>query len=66
VTASQSQIPQPLSSRPVPPFTYANARCVARLLANTVLLTHDGYGHTSGPEQLNEAVREFCRAHSPR
>jgi len=30
-----------------PASPYANARRVARLLANAVLLTHDGYGHTS-------------------
>jgi pimeloyl-ACP methyl ester carboxylesterase len=30
-----------------PASPYANARIVARLLPNAVLLTHDGYGHTS-------------------
>ena len=30
-----------------PNTPYANARHVARLLGNAVLLTHDGYGHTS-------------------
>jgi pimeloyl-ACP methyl ester carboxylesterase len=30
-----------------PASPYANARRVARLLPNAVLLTHDGYGHTS-------------------
>jgi pimeloyl-ACP methyl ester carboxylesterase len=30
-----------------PSTPYANARVVARLLGNAVLLTHDGYGHTS-------------------
>ena len=29
---------------------YANARRVSRLLGNAVLLTHDGYGHTSEPD----------------
>ena len=30
-----------------PATSYANARRVATLLDNAVLLTHDGYGHTS-------------------
>jgi pimeloyl-ACP methyl ester carboxylesterase len=30
-----------------PATSYANARRVAKLLDNAVLLTHDGYGHTS-------------------
>jgi hypothetical protein len=30
-----------------PATPYANARRVANLLGNAVLLTHDGYGHTS-------------------
>ena len=30
-----------------PATPYANARRVARLLPNAVLLTHDGFGHTS-------------------
>ena len=30
-----------------PNTPYANARRVARLLGNAVLLTHDGYSHTS-------------------
>ena len=30
-----------------PATSFANARHVARLLGNAVLLTHDGYGHTS-------------------
>jgi pimeloyl-ACP methyl ester carboxylesterase len=30
-----------------PNTPYANARRVARLLRNAVLLTHDGYSHTS-------------------
>jgi hypothetical protein len=30
-----------------PGTPYANARRVANVLGNEVLLTHDGYGHTS-------------------
>jgi hypothetical protein len=30
-----------------PATPYTNARQVAELLGNAVLLTHDGYGHTS-------------------
>jgi hypothetical protein len=30
-----------------PTTSYANARNVAKLLGNAILLTHDGYGHTS-------------------
>lgn len=33
-----------------PLTVYANARVVSRLLGNAVLLTHDGYGHTSEPD----------------
>jgi TAP-like protein len=35
------------SARFDPATSYANARRVARRLGNAVLLTHDGYGHTS-------------------
>ena len=41
-----------------PASPYANARRVARLLANAVLLTHDGYGHTS------EADPSHCVEHA--
>jgi pimeloyl-ACP methyl ester carboxylesterase len=36
---------------------------------DTKLVVMPGSGHVSNlekPEQFNEAVREFCRAHSPR
>jgi pimeloyl-ACP methyl ester carboxylesterase len=33
-----------------PATPYTNARQVARLLGNAILLTHDGYGHTSEPD----------------
>ena len=33
-----------------PATPYTNARHVARLLGNAILLTHDGYGHTSEPD----------------
>jgi pimeloyl-ACP methyl ester carboxylesterase len=41
-----------------PASPYVNARRVARLLANAVLLTHDGYGHTS------EADPSHCVEHA--
>jgi pimeloyl-ACP methyl ester carboxylesterase len=43
-----------------PASPYTNARRVVRLLANAVLLTHDGYGHTS------EADPSQCVIHATR
>jgi pimeloyl-ACP methyl ester carboxylesterase len=40
-----------------PSTPYANARAVAKLLGNAVLLTHDGYGHTSGADPSACLVR---------
>jgi pimeloyl-ACP methyl ester carboxylesterase len=44
------------------------ARQFAHAIADTKLVVLPGCGHLSNleqPEQFNEAVREFCRAHSP-
>ena len=41
---------------------YANARGVARLLGNAVLLTHDGYGHTSEADP-SRCVERATRAY---
>jgi pimeloyl-ACP methyl ester carboxylesterase len=45
------------------------ARQFEHAIADTKLVVIPGCGHVSNleqPEQFNEAVREFCRAHSPR
>jgi pimeloyl-ACP methyl ester carboxylesterase len=45
------------------------ARQFERTIPDTKLVVFPGAGHVSNLEQpglLNEAVREFCRAHSPR
>ena len=45
------------------------ARQFERAIPDTKLVVIPGAGHVSNleqPEQFNEAVREFCRAHSPR
>ena len=37
-------------------------------IADTKLVVIEGAGHLSNlerPEQVNDAVREFCRAHAP-
>ena len=39
-----------IGTRYDPNTPYANARRAARRLGNAVLLTHDGYGHTSDPD----------------
>ena len=45
---SQDQNPILIIGTTLDPATpYANARRVANLLGNAILLTHDGYGHTS-------------------
>jgi pimeloyl-ACP methyl ester carboxylesterase len=48
-----------------PATAYANARRVARLLANAVLLTHDGYGHTS-PADPSACVERATSAYLAR
>ena len=45
-----------------PATPYANARRVARLLGNAVLLTHDGYGHTS-PADPSACVQRATAAY---
>jgi pimeloyl-ACP methyl ester carboxylesterase len=45
------------------------ARQFERAVPDTTLVVIPGAGHLSNleqPEQFNEAVREFCRAHSQR
>lgn len=48
-----------------PNTAYANARRVARLLGNAVLLTHDGYGHVSftDPSKCVERARSAYLVH---
>lgn len=45
-----------------PATPYANAQRVARLLGSAVLLTHDGYGHTSEADP-SSCVQEAIRAY---
>jgi pimeloyl-ACP methyl ester carboxylesterase len=45
------------------------ARQFEQAIRDTELVVIPGAGHVSNleqPERFNEAVREFCRAHSPR
>jgi len=53
-----------------PQTPYANARRVTRLLGNAVLLTYDGYGHTSenGPSTCVEhaVIRYLVALVAPR
>lgn len=45
-----------------PATPYANARAVARLLGNAILLTHHGYGHTSEADPstcVNEKLSDY-------
>jgi pimeloyl-ACP methyl ester carboxylesterase len=49
------------------PLTVAHQ--LEEAIPDTTLVVIPGCGHVSNlerPEQFNEAVREFCRAHSPR
>jgi pimeloyl-ACP methyl ester carboxylesterase len=51
---------------PAAPLTVA--RQFAHAIADTKLVVIPGCGHLSNleqPEKFNEAVRAFCRAHSP-